>query len=109
MIKTKDPWLHQINIAILGFLTGPPPKVTHQVKLPSQRSAEKEATSSHLALEEEAVKVVEVSDSKEDFEAFDQPQSSESPGAAFSHLPLLKSVALRKFPMFLMPWCSKGN
>ena len=44
------------------------------------------ATSSHLVLEE-AIKVVEVSDSEEDFEAFNQPQSPDSPSATFSLLP----------------------
>ena len=86
VIKAKDPWLHQINITILGFLTGPPPEGTHQVELPTQRCAKEELTSSHLALEE-VVKVVEVLDSKEDFEAFNQPWSPESPGATFNHLP----------------------
>ena len=86
MIKVKDPRLHQINIVILGFLIGPPSKGTHQVELPSHRSAKEEVTSSHLVLEE-AVKVVEVSDSEEDFKAFDQPQSQESPGATFNHFP----------------------
>ena len=37
---------------------------------------------------EEATKVVEVSDSEEDFEIFDQPQSPEPSGATFSHLTL---------------------
>ena len=60
MIKAKDPQLHQINIAIPGFLTGPPPEGTHQVELPSQHSAEEEATFSHL-IPKEAVEVVEVS------------------------------------------------
>lgn len=87
MIKMKDPQLHQINITVLGFLTGPPPEDTHQVELPSQYSAKEEVTSSHL-VPEEAIKVVEVSNSKEDFKAFDQPRSQESPGATFSHLPL---------------------
>ena len=38
VIKAKDPQLHQINIAVLGFLIGPPPKGTHLVELPSQRN-----------------------------------------------------------------------
>ena len=78
--------VHQINIAILGFLTSPPPEGTHQVELLSQRSAEEEATSLHLILEE-VIGVVEVSDFKEVIEAFDQPQAPESSGATFSHFP----------------------
>jgi len=69
-----------------GFLIGLPPAGTQPIELPSQRSIEEVATFSHLVLEE-AVKVVEVLDSEEDFEAFNQPQSPDSPGATFSHLP----------------------
>ena len=87
VIKVKDPWLYQINIAIMGFLTCPLPEGTHQIELPSQRSAEEEATSSQL-VPKETIKVVEVLDSNEDFEAFDQPRSQESLGDTFSHLPL---------------------
>lgn len=69
-----------------GFHTGPLTG-NQPVELPSQRSSEEEATSSHLVLEE-AVKVMEVSYSGQDFEAFNQPQSPDSPDATFSHLPL---------------------
>nr|POE57240.1 hypothetical protein CFP56_01893 [Quercus suber] len=48
-------------------------------------STKEEATSSHLVLKE-TTKVIEVLDSEEDFEAFDQPYSPESPGATFKHL-----------------------
>ena len=34
VIKAKDPRLHRLNVAVPGFLTGPPPKETHQVELP---------------------------------------------------------------------------
>ena len=97
VIKAKDPRLYQINIAVLGFLTGPPPEGTHLIELPSQCSAKEEATSSHLVFEE-ATKVVEVSDSEEDFEIFDQPQSLEPSGATFSHLtPAQVSSVLETF------------
>ena len=70
MIKVKDPRLYQINIAVLGFLTSPSPEGTHPIELPSQCSAKEEATSSHLVFKE-ATKVMEVSDSEEDFKIFD--------------------------------------
>ena len=70
VIKVKDSRLHQINIVVLGFLIGPPSKGAHQIKLPFQLSAEEEVTSSHL-VPKEAIKVVEVLDSEDDFEAFD--------------------------------------
>jgi len=95
VIKAKDPQLHQINIAILGFLTSPPPEGTHQVELPSQRSAEEKATSSHLILEE-VIGVVEVSDSEEVIEAFDQPQAPESSGATFNHFPPIQVSNVQK-------------
>lgn len=86
MIKAKDPRLHQINIAVPGFLLDPPLEGTQLVELPSQRSAEEEATSSHPVLKE-TMKVVEVLDSEEDFEVFDQLQSPGPSCANFSYLP----------------------
>ena len=86
MIKAKDPRLHQINIVVPGFLTGPSPKGTHQVELPSQHSVKEEATPLQL-VREEVVGVVEFSDFEEDFKASDQPSPSDSLGALFSHLP----------------------
>ena len=79
--------LQQINITVPRFLTSPPPEGTHQVELPTQSVTKEEATSSHLALEEETVRVIEVLDSEEDFEVFDQPLPIKSPGATFRHLP----------------------
>ena len=63
IIKAKDPWLQQINIAILGFLTSSPPEGTHQVGLPTQCITKEKATSSHSTPEEETVRVIEVLDS----------------------------------------------
>ena len=60
IIKVKDPWLHQINVAVPGFLIGPPPAGTQPVEVPIQRVTEEEATSSNPGLEEEATKVVKV-------------------------------------------------
>ena len=56
------------------------------MELPFQRSAEEEAISSHPVLEETA-KVVEVLDSEEDFEVFDQLQAPKPSSVDFSHLP----------------------
>lgn len=83
----KDPRLHQINIAVPGILGDPSLTGTQQVKLPIQQSTREEATSLNPAPEEEATKVIEVVDSKEDFEVFDQPFPTESPLATFPHLP----------------------
>ena len=72
MIKATDPLLHQINIAVLGFLvTGPAPEGMQQVELPFQHTAEEEATLSQPIIKEE--EVVEVSDFEDDFEIFNQP------------------------------------
>ena len=39
VIKTKDPRLHLIDVAISGFLIEPPPEGTHQMELLDQRTA----------------------------------------------------------------------
>ena len=80
IIKAKDPRLKQINVAVLGFLTGPLLEGTHQAMLPVQLIAEERATSSGLAREEELVKIIEVTDSEEDFEVYDQPDLIKSLG-----------------------------
>jgi len=46
--------------------------------LPFQRAAEKEATPSQSTIKEEE-EVIEVSDSKDNFEVFNQPLSPETP------------------------------
>ena len=88
VIKAKDPRLHQINVAMPGFLTGPPPEGTHQVELPNQRATEEEVISSDSTQEEEATSVFEVVDlEEEDFEIFDQPHPTESPSNTSRPLP----------------------
>lgn len=91
IIKAKDPQLHQINIAVPGFLNGPPPEGTHPVELPAQRASKEEAAPSSLAPEEEATKVIKVvdvgEDSYKDFGVFDQSFPTESSPTTFSHLP----------------------
>ena len=97
MIKAKDPWLQQINIAIPGFFVGTPLESTQPVELPFQRTAEEEATSS-LLVPEVTAKVVEVSDFEEDFEVFNQPLSSEPINANFSHLPPAQVSNIQEAP-----------
>ena len=87
-IKVKDIRLHQINIVVLGFLdAGPVLEGIQQAVLPFQHMAKEEETPSQLAIKEEE-QVVEVLDSEDDFEIFNQPQSPEAPAGDFSHLPL---------------------
>ena len=97
MIKAKDPWLQQINIAIPGFLVSTPLESTQPVELPFQHIAEEEATSS-LLVPEVIAKVVEVSDSEEDFEVFNQPLSPEPIDANFSHLPPAQVSNIQEAP-----------
>ena len=87
IIKAKDPRLHQISVAILGFLIIDPilegiPKVA----LPSQRTAEEEATSS-LPTTKEKEEVVKVSESEDDFEVFNRSLSPETLTGDPGHLP----------------------
>ena len=69
MIKAKDLSLHKINIIVPDFLVGPASEGTQLVELPSQHTAQEEATPSQPP-PEETTKIVEVSDSEEDFEVF---------------------------------------
>ena len=86
-INTKDPRLHRISIAAPSFLisdpilegtlvTNPIPKGIPKEALPSQHTAE-EATSSHPAITKEEEEVVEVSDSEDQINVFNQPLSPE--------------------------------
>ena len=78
MIKAKDPRLQQTDIAVLGFLNpGPGPQVVLKVEPIFQYKAKDATTPSQPATKEEDEKeeegVVEVSDSEDDFEVFNQP------------------------------------
>lgn len=88
LIKAKDYCLHLTNVAVSGFLNpGPAPEGVQKVDLPLQYTAE-EATSSQLAIkEEEEEAIVEVSNSKDKFEVFNQPQSLEVPIGDLNHIP----------------------
>ena len=73
MIKAKDHRLHLINIIVPGFLDpSPTPEGVQQVELPFQYTVEEEVTPSQPTIKEEEEEV-EVSDSKDDFEVFNQP------------------------------------
>ena len=67
------------------------------MELPFQRSAEEKATSSLLVLEEMA-KVVEVSDSKEEFDIFDQLQTPKPSGIDFSDLSPAQVSSIQETP-----------
>ena len=100
VIKAKDPQLHRISVAALGFLvtglilegtlaTIPIPEGVPRVAPPLQRAVE-EATSSQLNVKEEEEEeedkgVVELTDSEEEFVVFDQPLSLESQVGNLSH------------------------
>ena len=61
-----------------GFVTGPPLEGTHQVELPDQYTVEEEVVFLDSEQGEETIWVLEVVDSKEDFEVFDRPNIAES-------------------------------
>ena len=98
VIKAKDPHLHRISVATLGFLTtGPIPEGTlttdpipesiPKVALPPQYTTG-EATLSYPTItkeEEKEEEVVEVSDSKDEFEVFNQPLSPKASTSDLGH------------------------
>ena len=88
VIKARDPHLHQINVAVPGFLIfGPIPECVLQVKLPSLFAAKAKATPSKpIIKEEEGEEIVDVLDSKDDYEVFKQSESSEIPTGDPNHL-----------------------
>ena len=75
MIKAKDLRLHLINVVVSGFLNpGPGPQGILKVEPLHQYKVKDEATLSQPVVkeeeEEEKEEVVEVLDSKDNFEAF---------------------------------------
>lgn len=106
----KDPWLHQIDITVPGFLIGPTPAGTHLIELPDQRALEEEATFSNPAPEEEVTKLIEVIDSSEDSD-----ENLELLISPFPQSPLLlpfltyllcKLAVVRSRPIYVKLWCS---
>ena len=106
IIKAKDPCLHRTSVAAPGFLisclilegtlvTNPIPEGIPKIALPPQYTAE-EAISSHPTItkeeEEKEEEVVEVSDSEDEFDVFNQTLSPEaSPGDLSSSSPTQSS------------------
>lgn len=87
MIKAKDKRLDLINVAVSSFLhPSPVPKGVQQIELPFRFTAEKEATPSQPTIKEEE-EVVEISNSEDNFEVFNQPQSLEAPVGDLNHFP----------------------
>ena len=99
VINAKDPRLHRISIVASGFLiagpilegmltTNPIPEGIPKVALPSQYTIE-ETTSSHPAItkeeDEKEEEVVEVSDSEDEFEVFNQPLSPKASTSDVGH------------------------
>ena len=88
VIKARDPRLQQINVAAPGFLiTGPIPEDVLTTNCILEGKSKLEASFSHPIIkekekeqeEEEEEEIVEASDSKDDFEVFNQPLSLEIP------------------------------
>ena len=92
-IKARDPRLHLINVAMPGFLNpGSGPQGVLKIESLLQCKAEDEVTPFQPATreeeeEEKEEEVVEVFDSKDEFEVFNQPQSPEVSTDDFGHLP----------------------
>ena len=79
VIKAKDSHLHQISVAILGFLTADPiPEGVPLATLPLQHTREEAIPSYPIIKEEEEEKeeeIVDVSDLEGVYEVFNQPLS----------------------------------
>ena len=89
MIKAKDPRFLLINVATPGFLNlGPTPEGVLEVALPFQYTVEEPTPSQPAIKEEEEEEIVEVLDSGDDFEVFNQPQSLDLQISDSSHLSL---------------------
>ena len=91
VIKAKDPLLHLINIVAPSFLNPKPAlEGVKQVEPLPPYTIEDEATLSQPTIkkeEEEEEEVVEVSDSEDNFEVFNQLQSPEASTGDFGDLP----------------------
>ena len=89
VIKPKDPQLVQIDVAIPGFLIGPPPppKGTHNIALIDQQidkilQSRGGGYSIKLKDQEELVQEPKPANLKEDFSIFVRPEFVESSGAS---------------------------
>ena len=106
-IKARDPRLHLINVPMPGFLNpGSRPQGVLKIESLLQCKAEDEATPFQPATreeeeEEKEEEVVEVFDSKDEFEVFNQPQSPEVSTDDFSHLPSAEVSQIQEDSFFL--------
>ena len=109
MIKARDPLLQRISVAAPGFLisspipegtlaTGSIPEGIPKVAVPPQQATEV-ATSSHPTNTEEE-EVVEVSDSEDEFEIFNQALSPDISTFDLSHpfTPILEEMGIQHKP-----------
>ena len=102
--KAKDPRLHQINVAALGFFTtGPVPEGIHVTTPILEGIPKVGALPSHPVIkeekEEEEERIVEVSNFEDDFDVFNQPLSLEAPVGDPGDPSLYKQIMLKKrFP-----------
>ncbi|KAL0000243.1 hypothetical protein SO802_019845 [Lithocarpus litseifolius] len=89
VIKAKDRRLHLINVVVPSFLNlDPALEGVQQVEPLFQYTAEDEASPSQPTIkEEEEEEIVEVLDSEDGFEIFNQPQSPEVPAGDLNHIP----------------------
>ena len=69
VIKVKDPRLPMINVAVLGFIAGPPLEGTQHIDLTNQQTANEEVILPD-SKKEEFVRELEVVDLEEDFDVF---------------------------------------
>ena len=87
VIKARDPWLHRISVAAPGFFTTSPVLEDVHVTTPILEGIPKVGASSSCPIikeekeekEEEEERIVEVSNSKDDIDVFNQPLSPEAP------------------------------
>ena len=68
-------------------MTSPIPEGVQQIELSFQCTAEEATPSQSTIKEEEEEEIVEVSDFKDNFKVFNQPQSLEVLASDFSHIP----------------------
>ena len=101
MIRARDPCLHQINIAVLGFLIlDPVPEGVQKVALPFQHTTEEEATPYQpMIKEEEQEKLVEVFDFEDNFEVVNQPSTLEALTGDLINLPSVQVRKTKKTPL----------
>ena len=74
-----------INVAVLGFIAGPPLEGTQHIDLTNQQTANEEVILPNSE-KEEFVRELEVVDLEEDFDVFSRPKFAESSSVSSRHL-----------------------